>query len=100
VITLINVFTVEPSNQDRLIELLTRATDEFVCRAPGFIASTLHRSLDGAKVTMYAQWSSVEAYDAMRRDPGPLPLFQEALSIASFDPGLYETVRTFQAAQA
>jgi hypothetical protein len=53
--TLINVFTVEPSNQRRLIGLLTRATDDFVCRAPGFISSTLHRSIDGRKVTMYAQ---------------------------------------------
>ncbi len=35
VITLINVFTVEPANQRRLIELLTEATEVSVCRAPG-----------------------------------------------------------------
>ncbi|WP_414462186.1 antibiotic biosynthesis monooxygenase family protein [Hyphomicrobium sp. DY-1] len=96
-ITLINVFTVAPENQQRLLDLLTRATDEFVCHAPGFLASTLHRSLDGTKVTMYAQWRSIEDYEAMRRDPGPLPLFQEALSFAKFDPGIYEIVRTFSA---
>jgi quinol monooxygenase YgiN len=61
-ISLINVFTVDPANQHRLIELLTRATDEFVSRAPGFVFSTLHRSLDGRKVTMYAQWRSTEDY--------------------------------------
>lgn len=94
-ITLINVFTVEPPNQQRLLDLLVRATDEFVSRAPGFISSTLHRSLDGTKVTMYAQWNSVEDYEAMRRDPGPLPFLQEALAIAKFEPGLYEIVRTF-----
>jgi quinol monooxygenase YgiN len=94
-ITLINVFTVEPLNQQRLVDLLARATDEFVTQAPGFVSSTLHRSLDGTKVTMYAQWSSVEDYETMRRDPGPLPLFQEALSIATFEPGMYEIVRTF-----
>ncbi len=94
-ITLINVFTVEPSNQQRLVELLTRATDGFVSRAPGFIAATLHRGLDGTKVTMYAQWESVAAYEAMRRDPGPLPYLEEALTIAKFEPGMYEVVRTF-----
>jgi quinol monooxygenase YgiN len=96
VINLINVFTVEPANQQRLIDLLTRATDGFVSGAPGFISSTLHRSLDGTKVTMYAQWRSVEDYEAMRQDPGPLPFLQEALTIATFEPGMYEVVRTFQ----
>lgn len=94
-ITLINVFKVEPANQQRLIELLIRATDGLVDAAPGFLSSTLHRSLDGTKVTMYAQWRSVEDYEAMRRDPAPLPLLREALTIATFEPGMYEVVRTF-----
>jgi len=70
-ITTINVFTVEPPNQQRLVDLLIRATDDFVCKAPGFLSSTLHRGLDGETVTMYAQWRSVEDYEAMRRDPRP-----------------------------
>jgi len=94
-ISLINVFTVDPANQRRLLDLLARATDEFVSRAPGFISSTLHRGLDGTKVTMYAQWRSAEDYESMRRDPGPLPFLEEALTIAKFEPGMYEIVRTF-----
>jgi quinol monooxygenase YgiN len=94
-LTLINVFNVEPANQQRLIGLLTRATDEFVRHAPGFISSTLHRSLDGTKVTMYARWKSEEDYEAMRRDPGPRPFLEEALTIARFEPGMYEIVREF-----
>lgn len=94
-IALINVFTVEPVNQQRLIDLLTRATDEFVRHAPGFVSSTLHRSFDGTRVTMYAQWRSVEDYEAMRRDPGPRPFLEEALTIARFEPGMYEIVRVF-----
>src|ERR1700722_15399912 len=94
-ITLINVFTVEPANQQRLVDLLVRVTDEFVRQSPGFISSTLHRSFDGSKVTMYAQWKSVEEYEAMRRDPRPLPFFEEPLTLAKFDPGMYEVVRTF-----
>jgi hypothetical protein len=36
----------------------------------------------------------------MRQDPAPLPFFQEALTIATFEPGVYEVVRTFAAAGA
>ena len=95
VVTLINVFTVEPENQRRLIELLTEATELSVRQARGFVSASLHRSTDGTKVTMYAQWQSIDDYQAMRRDPTPLPFLQEALTIAKFEPGMYEVVRTF-----
>jgi hypothetical protein len=32
----------------------------------------------------------------MRRDPRPLPFLEEALTIATFEPGTYEIVRTFK----
>jgi quinol monooxygenase YgiN len=94
-VTLINVFTVEPANQRRLIDLLTDATECSVRYAPGFISARLHRSLDGTKVTMYAQWRSIADYEAMRADPTPLPYLQQALEIAKFEPGMYEVVGTF-----
>ena len=94
-VTLINVFTVEPANQRRLIDLLTDATERSVRYAPGFISARLHRSLDGTKVTMYAQWRSIADYEAMRADPTPLPYLQQALEIAKFEPGMYEVVSTF-----
>ncbi len=71
VMTLINMFTVEPANQRRLVELLTEATEVSVRRAPGFVSASLHRSTDGTKVTMYAQWRSIDDYQAMRQDPAP-----------------------------
>jgi quinol monooxygenase YgiN len=79
-ITLINVFTVDPTKQEELIDLLARATGASVRHAPGFISARLHRSLDGRKVTMYAQWESRDAYQAMREDPGPRPDSQDDYS--------------------
>jgi quinol monooxygenase YgiN len=93
--TFINVFTVDPANQPRLIELLIKATDTCVRHARGFISSSLHRSRDGTKVTMYAQWRSIADYEAMRSDPGPVPYLQEALAIAKFEPGMYDVVESF-----
>jgi quinol monooxygenase YgiN len=95
-LTLINVFTVDPSNQQKLIDLLTLATEETVSRVDGFISASLHRSLDGEKVTMYAQWRSVEVYMAMRKDSKASPYLDQALSFSTFDPGMYEVVKTFQ----
>src|SRR6266446_9374185 len=95
-VTLINVFIVDPDKQDELVDLLARATEASVCQAPGFISATLHRSLDGTKVTMYARWQSNEHYQAMRKDPGPLPFLEEALTFASFEPGMYEIVKSFE----
>ena len=97
-IILINIFTVEPCKQQELVDLLTQATDVSVRHASGFISASLHRSLDGTKVTMYAKWRSEEDYQAMRKDPTPLPFLQRALAIAKLEPGMYEVVRTFSAA--
>lgn len=95
-VTFINVFTVEPANQQRLVDLLTQVTEKYVRHASGFVSSALHRSLDGTKVTMYAQWRSIEEYEAMRKDPAPLPYLQEALTFAKFEPGRYEVVELFE----
>ena len=96
-LTFINVCTVSPENQDRLVELLTQATNVSVRHAKGFVSSALHRSLDGTKVTMYAQWESMQHYEAMRSTPGASPYLAEALTIATFEPGAYSVVKTFTA---
>lgn len=94
-LTLINVFTVDPINQQRLVDLLTLATEISVRQITGFISSSLHRSIDGTKVTMYAQWKSIEDYQNMRSNSTASPYLEEALKIAKFEPGMYEVVETF-----
>jgi quinol monooxygenase YgiN len=94
-VTLINVFTGAPAHQQKVVDLLARATATSVRHAPGFISASLHRSLDGTKVVMYAQWRSIEDYEAMRENPAPLPYLQQAVALAKFEPGMYEVVETF-----
>jgi quinol monooxygenase YgiN len=94
-LTLINVFTVTPEKQDELIELLTNVTEQNVRHHKGFVSASLHRGIDGKKVTMYAQWASVDDYETMRRNPGPAPALERALQIATFDPGVYEVAEIF-----
>ncbi len=90
-VTLINVFTVAPEDQGHLLEVLARATEEVMAGLPGFVSANLHRSLDGTKVTNYAQWRSRENYQAMLENPVTAPHMREAARIAeTFEPYLYE----------
>ena len=100
-VTLINVFTVAPSNQQELVDLLTHATETSVRGTPGFVSAALHRSVDGTKVTMYAQWASLAHYQHYRSllaDPLASPYVPKVLAIATFDPGMYEVVKVFAGA--
>ena len=97
-VTLINVFTVDPANQQQLLQLLVRATETSVRNVRGFISAALHSSLDGTKVAMYAQWRSVEDYQAMRNDTTAHASLEEAARLAVFEPGMYEVVETFEPA--
>jgi len=93
--TVINVFTVAPAQQRRLVELLSQATESSIRHVPGFVSAALHRSLDGTKVTMYAQWATPEDYERMRARQDASPFLAEALSFARFDPGFYEVAAIF-----
>ena len=62
---------------------------------PGFISANIHRSLDGTKVTNYAQWRSVEDFEAMLKNPAVVPRMEEAAALAAkFGSALYEVVET------
>ena len=91
VVTLINVFTVAPEDQQRLLDLLVEATESVMRGLPGFVSANLHRSLDGTKVTNYAQWRSREDFEAMLEDPEAAAHMREAAEIVEkFEPHLYE----------
>ena len=90
VLTLVNVFTVRPENQQKLVDLLVEATDKTMRKLPGFLSASIHRSLDGTKVVNYAQWRSKTDFDAMRQNPAAQPHLAAVAAIATFDPILCE----------
>lgn len=93
-LVVINVFTVGPDDQQKLIDMLIDATEGHVGHEAGFLGAVLHRGLDGRKVTMYARWKDLESYNAMRQGRSSL-LLSNVLEIATFEPAMYEIVRTF-----
>jgi heme-degrading monooxygenase HmoA len=91
VVTLINVFTVAPEDQERLVDVLVDATRVVMRRQPGFVSASIHKSFDGTRVTNYAQWRSLEAFEAMLRNQEAAEHMGEAARIAErFEPHLYE----------
>ncbi len=89
VLTLINVFTVEPERQRELVELLDQATEQVMRHRPGFISANIHASLDGTRVANYAQWRSRDDFSAMLADPVAQEHMQQAGSLGSAEPQLY-----------
>jgi heme-degrading monooxygenase HmoA len=96
-VTLINVFVVDPENQQRLVELWQRATDDVMRHLPGFISANVHRSFDGTKVLNYAQWRSQEAFTAMLENPEARPYLTELSEIGTPAPVLCEVVSVYHA---
>src|SRR3712207_6101533 len=68
-VILINTFTVEPEEADRLQEAW--ASDAtFMKQQPGFISTQLHRGIGGSSVFVnYAMWESVEDFKRAFTNP-------------------------------
>ena len=89
VVTLINVFSCEPENQQHLIDAWIRATENTLGRLPGIISASLHRSKDGTRVVNYAQWKHSENWENLFRI-GSESWFREMGKYAKPDAHLYE----------
>jgi heme-degrading monooxygenase HmoA len=94
VVTLINVFTVEPENQQRLADMLVEATEKTMKNLSGFVSATIHKSADGVRVANYAQWRSRQDFEAMLKNSEATAHMKPIMEIAKFDAHLYEVVES------
>lgn len=97
VLTLVNVFTVKPEDQQKLVTLLVEATERTMKHLPGFVSASIHKGLDGTKVVNYAQWRSKEDFASLRRNPEARKHMDAAAALASFDPILCEVADSISA---
>ncbi|SDR49462.1 Antibiotic biosynthesis monooxygenase [Rhizobiales bacterium GAS191] len=82
VTTLINVFTVDPGNQQKLIDVLKGGTEAFFSKMSGFISSSVLNGKNGRQVINYSQWRSVGDIEAFRQDPNFGPYIQRVAALA------------------
>jgi quinol monooxygenase YgiN len=64
-ITFVNVFSCDPDNQQALLATLRRETEDVVGKLDGFVSANFHLSTDGRRVLNYAQWTHLDAFNAM-----------------------------------
>jgi quinol monooxygenase YgiN len=96
VATLINVFTVDPANQQKLVDMLVEATEKTMKNIPGFVSANIHKSTDGNRVVNYAQWRSARDFQAMRDAPGAQEHMKAIAALAQADFHLYEVADSFE----
>ena len=69
VITVIIIFAVEPERQQELVDTIIEFLETGVKQQPGFVSSSIHKSIDGVRVMNYAQWQSLEDFKAFANNP-------------------------------
>ena len=82
VITLVNVFTVEPTKLPGLLEVLREGTETFFSKTSGFVSSSVLTAKDGRQAINYSQWRSADDIAAFRKDPRFAPYIQRLLALA------------------
>lgn len=97
VMTLVNVFTVDPADQQALVDVLVAATDEVMRHLPGFVSANIHRDAAGTRVVNYAQWRSRDDFGAMLQNPRATEHMGKAAALAAFDPIVCEVVHSAHA---
>jgi quinol monooxygenase YgiN len=85
VVTLINIFVVEPDDQEKLIRVLKDGTETFFSKQPGYISASFHKSKDGRRVINYGQWRSQKDIEAYRSIPEVGEYFKRVRDLAQFE---------------
>jgi quinol monooxygenase YgiN len=85
VTTLINVFTVEPEHQAKLVELLRENTENVITRLDGWISTSFVAAKDRRKVVIYSQWRDAASVEAMRTNADMVAYFPKIAALAAFD---------------
>jgi len=97
ILTVINVFIIDPANQQRLVNILLEAAEKVMNTVSGFISASVHRSTDGRRVITYSQWRSRDDFERMTQTP-QMQAFRKVINqVADTDLHLYEVIETFEA---
>jgi quinol monooxygenase YgiN len=92
VITVIIIFAVEPERQQELVDTIVEFLEKGVKNQPGFVSSSIHKSIDGVRVMNYAQWQTQEDYQAFVNNPTMRQLGAKLSEFQLHESHIYEVV--------
>ena len=91
--TLINTFAVARDRQGAVVASLRRFTEAHARSQPGFVAASVHASVDGTRVVNYVQWRTAADLAAMLATPAAQQHMAEVGRLAAgVDPVAYTVV--------
>lgn len=97
-ITFINVFSCDPENQQALLDRLRAETEDVVGKLDGFVSASFHLSTDGRRVLNYAQWTHLDAFNAMMAsEQGRAMILAVHEFTQSIDIHMYEVAAQYEA---
>ena len=96
IVTAINVFRVEPEQQQHVIDFLAENRYRSM-KHPGCLSVSIHKGLDGDRVINYVQWRSWEEFKTASVDPEFFAGRKQAAELGLFDSHFYEVVFTSEA---
>ena len=100
-ITFINVFSCDPENQHALLDSLRKETEDVVAKLDGFVSASFHLSTDGRRVLNYAQWTHLDAFNAMMAsEQGKAMILAVHEYTQSIDIHMYEVTAQYEAQSA
>ena len=93
-LTVINVLTPKPEEQEKVVSLLQKGMTDTMQHQPGFISANIHKSLDSSHVVVYAQWKDSQSLqDAVQLiETGLAPSMMEVFTIGNREYHPYEVV--------
>jgi heme-degrading monooxygenase HmoA len=97
VTTLVNVFTVEPDNQPKVLALLQEGSETMFSKMPGWISTNLLKSRGGRQVIVYSQWRDAKDIDAFRQDARLKSYFQGLSALAQHEAFTCDVSRSLHA---
>lgn len=84
-VALVNIFTVEPVDQQELVALLRQNTETVIRTLKGWIATELIASRDGRHVAIHSQWETPADVEAMRADARMQAYFPRIAALARLE---------------
>jgi quinol monooxygenase YgiN len=88
----INVWSVDPANQQQLVDLSVEIIEAVQKTEVGFVSASIHQSLDGSQVIIYAQWRSQEDWMRSLKNPELTSRAEKMTQIGKPLPKLYQVV--------
>ncbi|MEV0171126.1 antibiotic biosynthesis monooxygenase family protein [Streptomyces sp. NPDC050803] len=91
-VTVINVFDVEPAKQEELVAVLNEGLDKVFRHRPGFVSAHILAAKDGSRVVNYAQWRGPDDVQASLADPAAQEYMQRTAALGRPAAAVYSVV--------